>query len=83
MCPLPGKKSQKSDDTYIESAVVSVLALDYHIHLHYAVAHMRRTDGALPPHVGTGRKALNFLAGRGQFSGRKGISPCVAGGFTS
>jgi hypothetical protein len=65
MCPPPGKKSTKNDD-YVESEVLGVLSVEYDIHLHYAIAHMRRADGALPPHPTTGRKPLNLLAGKGQ-----------------
>ena len=34
---------------------------NYDGQLHFAIAHMRRVDGALPPHA-TGRKALDVLA---------------------
>ena len=40
--------------------------MDYDLNLHYAVAHMRRVDGALPVHAATGRKPLDFLAGKGK-----------------
>ena len=65
MCPPPGKRSTKSDD-YQESESLGVLGMDYDLNLHYAVAHMRRIDGALPVHVATGRKQLDFLAGKGK-----------------
>ena len=65
MCPPMGKKSTKSDD-YEESEYLSVLGMDYDLHLHYALAHMRRVDGALPAHAASGRKALDFLAGKGK-----------------
>ena len=42
-----------------------VLAEKYDILLHFAIAHMRRVDGALPSHS-SGRKALNLLANEGE-----------------
>lgn len=65
ICPPPGKKSIKNSDEYQESEHRGVLALEYDLQLHYALAHMRRADGALPPHQ-SGRLALHFLAGKGQ-----------------
>ena len=69
-CPPPSKKNSKAQD-YTES--LGVLGIDppttYDINLHMAVAHMRRADGALPPHS-RGRKPLDFLAG-------KGLARCV------
>ena len=69
MCPPQGKKARNADD-YDEADYLGVLALDprntYDPHLHYAIAHMRRADGALPPHEATGRKTLDFLAGKRQ-----------------
>ena len=35
------------------------------VNLHYAIAHMRRADGAFPPSA-KGKKALDLLAGKGQ-----------------
>ena len=65
-CPPPDRKDKKSAD-YTES--VGQLGLDpastYDVNLHYAIAHLRRVDGALPP-TGSGRKALDLLAGKGQ-----------------
>ena len=65
-CPPPGRKAKKEDDF---EEVLGVMALDpkttYDMQLHFALAHMRRADGDLPP-LNNGRKALDFLAGRGQ-----------------
>ena len=69
MCPPQGKRAKNADD-YVEAEYLGVLATDpkntYDAHLHYAIAHMRRADGALPPHEATGRKTLDFLAGKRQ-----------------
>ena len=47
---------------------LGVLALDpritYHAHLLYAIAHMHNADCALPQDEATGRKTLDFLAGK-------------------
>ena len=56
-CPRPDSKNKKSDD-YVESK--GVLGLRYSTSLHYAIGHLRRADGALPPHS-SGRKALDLL----------------------
>ena len=42
-----------------------VLAERYDVLLHFAIAHMRRADGALAPHS-SGRKALDLLAPAGE-----------------
>ena len=62
MCPPPDAKAKKSAD-YVESK--GVLAEKYDVLLHFAIAHMRRVDGALPPHS-SGRKALDLLAKEGE-----------------
>ena len=50
ICPPQGKKAKNSDD-YDEAEYLGVMVLDprvtYDAHLHYAIAHMRRADGAL------------------------------------
>ena len=65
MCPPQGKKARNADD-YDEAEYLGVLALDpkltYDPHLHYAIGHMRRADGALLQHEAIGRKTLDFLA---------------------
>jgi len=61
VCPPPDAKAKKSAD-YVESK--GVLAEKYDVLLHFAIAHMRRVDGALPPHS-SGRKALDLLAKEG------------------
>ena len=58
MCPPPDAKAKKSTE-YVESK--GVLAEKYDILLHFAIAHMRRVDGALPQQS-CGRKALDLLA---------------------
>ena len=67
MCPQQGMKAKNSDD-HEQSQDLGVLALDpkvtYDTHLHYAIAHMSSTVGALPQHEATGRMELNFLAGK-------------------
>ena len=65
MCPPPGKKSSQLEESAMFESL-GVLGTDYDLNLHYAMAHMRRVDGALPPHTSTGRKALNFLEGKGK-----------------
>ena len=40
---------------------IGVLGIRYDANLHYAIAHLRRVDGALPP-AANGMKALNLLA---------------------
>ena len=62
MCPPPDAKAMKSAK-YVESK--GVLAEKYDILLHFAIAHTRRVDGALPPHS-SGRKALDLLAKEGE-----------------
>ena len=62
MCPPPDAKAKKSAE-YVESK--GVLAEKYDVLLHFAIAHMRRVDGALPPHS-SGRKALDLLAKEGE-----------------
>jgi hypothetical protein len=57
-CPPPDKKAKKADG-YTES--IGVLGLKYDPLMHYAIAHLRRVDGALPP-LANGAKALNLLA---------------------
>jgi hypothetical protein len=56
---------------------VGQLGLDppstYDVNLHYAIAHLRRADGALPPNA-KGKKALDLLAGKGQ--SRCGVVAC-------
>ena len=61
VCPPPDAKAKKAAD-YVESK--GVLAERYDVLMHFAIAHMRRADGALPPHS-SGRKTLNFLAPAG------------------
>lgn len=56
-CPKPDSKAKKSSE-YVESK--SVLGLRYSTSLHYTIAHLRRADGAFPPHS-SGRKAMNLL----------------------
>ena len=69
MCPPQGKRAKNADD-YVEAEYLGALATDpkntYDTHLHYAIAHMRRADrdGALPLYEATGRKTLDFLAGK-------------------
>jgi len=58
VCPAPDAKAKKSD-TYVESK--GVLALRYDILMHFAIAYMRRLDGAEPP-LACGRKSLDLLA---------------------
>jgi len=62
VCPPPDAKAKKSAE-YVESK--GVLAEKYDVLLHFAIAHMRRVDGALPPHS-SGRKALDLLAKEGE-----------------
>ena len=62
MCPPPDAKAKKSAE-YVESK--GVLAEKYDVLLHFAIAHMRRVDGALPPHS-SGRKAPDLLAKEGE-----------------
>lgn len=62
VCPPPDAKAKKRDD-YVESK--GVLAERYDVLLHFAIAHMRRADGALAPHS-SGRKALDLLAPAGE-----------------
>ena len=62
MCPPPDAKAKKSAE-YVESK--GVLAEKYDVLLHFAIAHMRRVDGALPQHS-SGRKALDLLATEGE-----------------
>jgi hypothetical protein len=40
-------------DILITEESLGVLGMDYDLNLHYAVAHMRSIDGALPVHVAT------------------------------
>lgn len=72
-CPPPDRKDKKADD-YRES--MGQLGLDppssYDVNLHYAIAHMRRADGALPP-MASGKKMLDLLAGKGQ---PRCVDPC-------
>ena len=62
MCPTPDANAKKSAE-YVESK--GVLAEKYDVLLHFAIAHMRRVDGALPQHS-SGRKALDLLAKKGE-----------------
>jgi hypothetical protein len=62
VCPPPASKAKRAAD-YVESK--GVLAERYDVMMHFAIAHMRRADGALPPHS-SGRKALDFLAPAGE-----------------
>ena len=62
VCPPPASKAKRAAD-YVESK--GVLAEHYDIMMHFAIAHMRRADGALPQHS-SGRKALDFLAPAGE-----------------
>ena len=61
-CPPPDAKETKSVE-YKES--LGVLGLQYDMPLHFAIAHMRRADGALPPNAANGRKALDLLGAKG------------------
>ena len=56
-CPRLDAKNKKSDFD-VESK--GVLGLKYGTFLHYAIAHLRRADGAVPPHT-SGRKAMDLL----------------------
>jgi len=58
ICPPPDKKAKHADD-YKES--IGALGLKYDPLMHFAIAHLRRVDGALPP-LSNGSKALNLLA---------------------
>jgi len=62
VCPPPDPKAKRAAD-YVESK--GVLAERYDVMMHFAIAHMRRADGVLPPHS-SGRKALDFLAPAGE-----------------
>ena len=55
-------KAKKSAEN-VESK--GVLAEKYDVLLHFAIAHMCRVEGALPPHS-SGRKALDLLANEGK-----------------
>ena len=57
LCPRPDSKNKKADD-YVESK--GVLGYRYSTSLHYAIARLRRVDGALPAHS-SGKKALDLL----------------------
>ena len=57
-CPPPDKKA-KNDADYKES--IGALGVKYDPLMHFAIAHLRRVDGALPP-LSNGSKALNLLA---------------------
>ena len=70
MCPPPDTKAKTSAE-YVESK--GVLAEKYDVLLHLAIAHIRRVDGALPPHS-SGRKALDLLAKEGEH--RSLFPPC-------
>jgi hypothetical protein len=65
LCPAPDRKHKKADD-YTES--VGQLGLDppstYDIQLHFAIAHMRRADGAAFQPSSSGKKAMDLLAGK-------------------
>ena len=56
LCPRPDSKNMKADD-YAKSK--GVLDYKYSTSLHYAIALLRRVDGALPAHS-SGKKALDF-----------------------
>ena len=58
VCPPPDKKAKHSPD-YKES--IGVIGVNYDPLMHFAIAHLRRVDGALPP-AANGTKALNLLA---------------------
>ena len=62
VCPPPDSKNKRSD-TYVEAK--GILAAKYDIHLHMAIGHLRRADGALPNHS-SGRKALDLLGEPGK-----------------
>ena len=64
MCPPPDAKAKKSGE-YVESKGVLAEKYDVLRVLHFAIAHMRRVDGALPPHS-SGRKAVDLLAKEGE-----------------
>ena len=57
-CPPPDKKNKTSPD-YKES--LGVLGVRYDPSMHFAIAHLRRADGALAP-LANGTKMLNLLA---------------------
>jgi hypothetical protein len=65
LCPAQDRKHKKADD-YTES--VGQLGLDppstYDIQLHFAIAHMRRADGAAFQPSSSGKKAMDLLAGK-------------------
>jgi hypothetical protein len=67
-CPPPSIKSKKNPElSEAENTAdkVGAFARDYDMMLHFAIAHMRRVDGALPPKQ-DGTKALDLLAPEGQ-----------------
>ena len=61
MCLPPDAKAKSAE--YVESK--GILAEKYDVLQHFAIAHMRRVDGALPQHS-SGSKALDLLAKEGE-----------------
>ena len=58
------KQSSEDDQEHSEEKL-GALGQDYDILLHFAVAHLRRVDGALQPRP-DGTKSLNLLAPAGE-----------------
>ena len=67
-CPPPPKRNTGDKDDERESEKIdkvrSALGNSYKLDLHYAVAHMRRWDGAYPP-LANDTKAVNLMADTG------------------
>ena len=62
---MSSAKRSAEDDQDHSGEKLGALGQDYDILLHFAVAHLRRVDGALQPRP-DGTKSLNLLAPEGE-----------------